>query len=77
MHEQEVVENPKFNNHETNGEGCETFLLEKDFDTSTYVTHNFCMNYQYRAKALAHLSTYAFVRNFFKAKSIGYYKFLE
>jgi hypothetical protein len=70
MHEQEVVENPKFNNHETDGESCETFLLEKDSNTSTYVVNNFCMNYQYMAEALAHLSPYAFAIKFFKAKSI-------
>jgi hypothetical protein len=49
--EQEVVENHEFNNHETYGEVCESFLLEKDFDTSTYVLHNFRMNYQYRIEA--------------------------
>jgi hypothetical protein len=59
------------------GDASETFTIEKDENTFTYVIHNFRINYQNRPDTLSNISTYEFASRFYKVPNLRYHRLLR
>jgi hypothetical protein len=51
--------------------------IDKDVNTSTYIIHNFHINYQNRPHELENISPYEFAYKYFMVNNTQYYQFLE
>ena len=61
------LEQEKFDdNKSTDDDASEAFTIEKNEYTSTYVIHNFRINYQNRPDNLSNISAHEFVSRFYK-----------
>ncbi len=47
----------------------EFFNIDKDVNTSTYIFHNFMINYQNKPHELEYISPYEFASNYFNVNS--------
>jgi hypothetical protein len=59
------------------GDASETFTIKKDENTSTYVIHNFKVNYQNRPDTLSNISAYEFTSRFYKVPNLRYHHLLK
>jgi hypothetical protein len=64
-------------NNSIDGDASEAFTIEKDEYTSTYVIHNFRINYQNRPDNLSNISTHEFVSRFYKVPNLQYHHLLK
>jgi len=60
-----------------NDKTYEFFNINKDVNISTYIIHNFWINYQNKPHELEYISPYEFANNYFNVNSTQYYWFLE
>jgi hypothetical protein len=64
-------------NNSIDGDALKNFTIEKDENTSTYVIHNFRVNYQNRPDTLSNVSAYEFASRFYKVLNLQYHHLLK
>jgi hypothetical protein len=73
-----LLEQEKFDDKNfVGGRASENFTIKRDENTSTYVIHNFRVNYQHRPEDLNNISTYEFASRFYKVPNVRYHHLLK